>query len=136
EAAENESRRRSDMTVAFVYRPATFVGTQPVLEKPIVPRGASNADGGQLPCGLVGITNMAYPEYPVNSTAWGSVIVQVEIDASGRLMKSSILRAQEPFTRFALVALKKWTFRPAQCSGKAVQSRAAIAFIFQPLTSQ
>lgn len=125
-ALEDNKPQPSEMTVTFVYRPAVSKAA------PSRPFFASVLPGTENDAPApAGIMSVAYPEYPVNSVAWGSVIVQVSLDKSGAAKNANVLRAQAPFTTFALESLKKWSFRAARLHGKPTESNVAIAFIFQ-----
>jgi len=132
-ASAGNTPRPSEMTVAFVYRPADFGGRKPSPPKssgPVLPPRKADAQRGDgyVPAGII---TWAYPDYPVNSTAWGSVVIQVSLDKSGTIQKADVLRKQEPFTSFAVEALKRWSFQPATLHGKPADSQLAIAFVFQ-----
>lgn len=125
-AFEDGKARPSDITVAFVYRPSDYGGAKAVMPPfaPVLPR----LHDGQAPAGIMAV---AYPEYPVNSVAWGSVIIQATIDKTGAMKETKVLREQKPFTAFALAALKKWSFQPATLRGNPTASNVAIVFVFQ-----
>jgi outer membrane biosynthesis protein TonB len=127
-AIEDSEPQPSEMTVAFVYRPADSGGSKAVLPKPFAPVLPRMKNEAHIPAGIVSV---AYPEYPVNSVAWGSVIVQASLDKTGAMKKAEVLRGQEPFTAFALESLKKWSFQTAKLHDKPTQSNVAIAFVFE-----
>jgi TonB family protein len=83
----------------------------------------------------VGIVSVVYPDYPVNSVAWGSVLVQVTVNSEGKTESPQVLYGMAPFKELALDALKKWRFQAATFGGKAVPSQMPIAFIFQTPSS-
>lgn len=118
----------SEMTVVFVYRPGDYGGSKATLSKPFTAMQPQENSDGFSPAGILSVS---YPEYPVNSVAWGSVIVEANLDKSGLVKETETVRAQEPFTHSALEALKKWRFSPATRRGKPVDSSVAIAFVFQ-----
>jgi outer membrane biosynthesis protein TonB len=126
-AIESKEAQPSEITVVFVYRPANYGGAKAVLPSfaPVLPHLKNDA---QTP---VGIVSVAYPEYPVNSIAWGSVIVQANLDETGAMKKAEVLHGQEPFTAFSLESLKKWRFQPAMLRGRPTEANVAVAFIFQ-----
>jgi outer membrane biosynthesis protein TonB len=126
-AIEDNQARPSEITVVFAYRPADFGGAKAVPPpfNPVLPQLKNDT---QTP---VGIVSVAYPEYPVNSVAWGSVIVQVNVDKTGAMTNAEVLRGQEPFTAFSLESLKKWGFQPSMLRGKPIESNVAVAFVFQ-----
>jgi protein TonB len=83
----------------------------------------------------VGVLSFAYPEYPANSVAWGSVVVQLTVDSSGEVQDVDFLHGMKGFNRLVSDALKKWHFQPATFNGKPITSKTVIAFVFQPPTS-
>jgi hypothetical protein len=84
-ASKNQQPVPSRMTVSFVYRPPNYGNAAAVAPKAfarVVPpdQPESPEHGNYVP---VGIVSFAYPAYPVNSVAWGSVVVQLTVDDSG-----------------------------------------------------
>jgi TonB family protein len=80
----------------------------------------------------VGILSFAYPDYPINSVVWGSVLVQATVDSAGDVKDVKLLHAMANFNSFAQEALKKWRFRAGSLRGRPVTSKIVVAFIFQP----
>jgi TonB family protein len=119
--------------VAFVYRPAnypTFGAVPPKDFTPVIPPVPPDDDSGDyVP---VGILSFAYPDYPVNSVVWGSVLVQATVDSAGEVKDVKLLHGMANFDSFAQEALKKWRFRAGTVRGKPTTSKVVIAFIFQP----
>lgn len=131
--SEGGKPRASRLTVAFVYRPAnypTFGAVPPKDFAPVIP-GAQSDDGSEdyVP---VGVLSFAYPDYPVNSVAWGSVLLQATVDSAGDVKDVNVLHGMVNFNSFAHEALEKWRFRAGTLRGKPVTSKIVIAFIFQP----
>src|SRR5258706_4974374 len=84
-ASKNEEPAPSRMTVSFVYRPPNYgnaAAVAPTNFSAVLPPGQSDSSerSGYVP---VGILAFAYPAYPVNRLAWGSVVVQLTVDGSG-----------------------------------------------------
>lgn len=128
--SENGKPRPGRLTVTFVYRPSNYPGIRPLPPKDFVPVIPSDElDGGDFV--PVGILSFDYPDYPVNSVAWGSVVVQVIVDSSGEVRDTNLLHGMAGFNEFALDALKKWRFRAATLRGKPVTSKTVVAFVFQ-----
>ena len=124
--------RASRMTVAFVYRPGTLptFGAAPTEGfTPVIP--AAHADDAGKDYVPVGILAFAYPEYPVNSVASGSVVLQASVDGEGNVTNIDVLHGMANFNRFAQGALKNWRFQAASVSGKPAPSNIVVAFIFQ-----
>ena len=132
-AFEDRKPRASRLTVAFVYRPAnypTFGAVPPKDFTPVIP--SARSDDGSEDYAPVGILSFAYPDYPINSVVWGSVLLQATVDSSGDVKSVNVLHGMPNFNRFAQGALKNWRFRAATLHGKPVTSKIVIAFIFQP----
>jgi TonB family protein len=132
-ASEGGKPRASRLSVAFVYRPAnypTFGAVPPKDFTPVIPPAPPDDDSGDyVP---VGILSFAYPDYPVNSVVWGSVLVQATVDSAGEVKDVKLLHGMANFDSFAQEALKKWCFRAGTVRGKPTTSKVVIAFIFQP----
>ena len=111
------------MTVAVVYRPATVVAAPPSFEA-----AHPALESGYAPAG---IRIAAYPDYPWNVVASGTVVLQVSIDAAGRAGAIETIRGIVPLTAHATRAVKGWRFEPATWNGKPVASKVAIAFVFR-----
>jgi hypothetical protein len=122
----------SEMTVVFVYRPPYNGPAQampPKDFKPVLPEPrADSAEADYIPPGIVSV---AYPDYPVNSVAWGSVIIHVTVSPAGKAEATEVLRGMAPFTALAVNALGKWQFQAATLRSKPVPSKLAVAFVFQ-----
>jgi TonB family protein len=132
-ALAGRKARASRITVAFVYRPGnlpTFGAAPTEGFTPVIPSAHEDDSGrGNVP---VGIFAFAYPEYPVNSVASGSVVLQATIDVEGNVKNVDVLHGMANFNRFALAALKNWRFQAATVRGRSVTSNIIVAFIFQP----
>jgi hypothetical protein len=132
-ASEGTKPRASRLSVAFVYRPAnypTFGAVPPKDFMPVIP--SAQADDGSDDYVPLGISSFAYPDYPVDSVVWGSVLFQATVDGAGEVEDVKLLHGMANFNTFAQEALKKWRFRAGTLRGKPVTSKIVIVFIFQP----
>jgi TonB family protein len=68
--------------------------------------------------------------YPWQSLFGGEVVLDVLIDAKGRVTEVKLVRGQSPFLEKAFSTVRTWTFFPALADGHAVPSRIGIAFQF------
>ena len=121
------------MTVSFLYRPAdlSYAAAAPPKDfSPVLPphRPEFSKHSDFVPAGVL---SFAYPEYPVNSVMWGSVVVQLTVGESGDVKNVEFLHKMAGFDDLATAALKKWRFQPATLNGKSITSRTVIAFVFQ-----
>jgi TonB family protein len=133
-ASKESKATPSRMTVSFVYCPLNYGIGSPVPPKrfsPVVPPNQSEPSehSNYVP---VGVSSFAYPEYPVNSVASGSVVVQFTVNSSGHVEGVDFLHGMKTFNKFISGALEKWSFQPATFNGKPITSKTVVAFAFQP----
>jgi len=122
----------SAMTVAFVFRPPVLIWKPPVFA-PAIPNPGSSTNA-MTPAA---IDSVVYAEYPVDTVASGSVVVQISVDDMGKVQRVDAVRALPPFTQPALDAAKQWKFEPARYLGERVPSKVAVVFVFaQPATNE
>lgn len=128
-ASENGKATASRLTVAFLYPPTSYSGIRAVPPRDFVPVIAPDQPGSEFV--PIGVLSFDYSDYPVNSVAWGSVVLQVTVGSVGDVKDVSLLHAMAGFNDFALRALKRWRFRAATFQGKPVTSKTVVAFVFQ-----
>jgi hypothetical protein len=73
-----------------------------------------------------------YLSYPIKSVASGVVVVAVNLDSTGRIKKTDVLRDIPSLTAPLLLAIDKWTFKPAVLRGKAVNSTIVVNILYNP----
>jgi periplasmic protein TonB len=61
-----------------------------------------------------------YPTLALTERRTGLVILKVVIDADGHISNVNVLRGEEPFTKPAVAAVKKWRYEPARFNGKEI----------------
>lgn len=116
--------------VAFVFRPNVIMAAPPSFA-PVQQQEDTTpaANSGYVPPGIVSVT---YPAYPIDAASVGAVVVQVKVDADGKIEDVKAIRSFYPFTQFSLDAAKKWQFRAATLNGEPITSDIAIAFVYSP----
>jgi TonB family protein len=73
-----------------------------------------------------------YPPEFRDSGVVGGAILEIKVDAQGKLTSVRSLRASHPaFEKAATDAINRWQFAPAMKDGHAVESRTRIAFVFE-----
>ncbi len=72
-----------------------------------------------------------YPKEAKEKRIEGAVAMDVLIDASGKVRQVSVIEGPEIFRKNALEAMKKFLFRPAKVSGKAVAVRIRYSIKFK-----
>ncbi len=79
--------------------------------------------------------------YPPQALFGGEVVLDVGVDASGKLSDLTVVSGQSPFLGPVLDAVRTWSFEPARVNGTPSEGRLSIVFQFPqsyvpPLTSQ
>jgi TonB family protein len=74
----------------------------------------------------------AIPEAPPATVGGGEVLLEVEVDTSGRAAQIRVLRDTVPFGDLLKGAVAGWSFSPAEAEGRPVASRALVAGLFRP----
>jgi TonB family protein len=116
----------STVLVANIVRPPTL--NAPTLGQP--PQDvAAAADDTPFPL------NIIPPPFPPRARDDGSVLVEVMIDARGRVSEARVLQSSPAFDEVALTTARGWSFRPARVRGESVAVYAYLVFAFrQPVT--
>ena len=129
-ASVEGTQQASLVRVAFVFRPHVIMAAPPRFA-PVQQQEdtTSTAKSGYVPPGIVSV---AYPAYPIDAASIGAVVVQVKVDANGKIEDVKAIRPFYPFTKGSLDAVKKWQFRAATFNGEPITSNIAIAFVYLP----
>jgi Gram-negative bacterial TonB protein C-terminal len=120
----------STMRVVVAFRPRSYFAADPSFTPVDSPGDPNRVDQGYVPPGIVSV---AYPQYPINAAAPGTVVIQVTVGKSSAINHLKVVRDLPPFTQFALSGANKWRFQAATLDGKPVASNLAVAFVFAPL---
>src|SRR5207248_10671900 len=115
--------------VAFLQPPTIYIGIRAVPPKDFVPVIPSDQPGSEFV--PVGILSFDYSDYPVNSVAWGSVVLQVTVGSVGDVKEVSVLHPMSGFNDFTLHALKRCRFRAAAFLGKPVTAKTVVTYVWQ-----
>jgi TonB family protein len=105
-------------TAVFMYRAETDLPNSPHrFEVPVNDFGDN--PGAPMP------TNLVVPEYPIDSVAEGTVVLQLTIDSNGRTANAQVVTDVFSLTEAAMDAVSQWKFCPAEKVG----ARVAVAVI-------
>ncbi|WOS42633.1 energy transducer TonB [Xanthomonas rydalmerensis] len=117
----------------------------PTTAAPVPAAGADAAAGsngaavalapGDRPVPLEGQTPPPrYPPAALRRGDAGTVVVRVDVDASGAPAGVALLRrsGSRDLDRAAMETVRRWKFRPAQQNGRAVPASIEIPFDFKP----
>jgi TonB family protein len=72
------------------------------------------------------------PQPPVNAIGWVEAVIDVEVDASGAIVKTTGLRATPGGLDFVLPSLRNWKFQPANDGKSSVPSHVLVAALMRP----
>lgn len=120
---------RSRTAVAVTFNPAAIPATNVPLP-PLSPKAHLHPDALQPQ--PVDVVAAAFPQYPVNSIASGTVVLRVNVDEMGKVEKTVVVRRIPSLTSPAIRALREWKFKPAEFDGKPLPSCIALAFVLRP----
>ena len=124
-AALPADRKDWPVLVAALFRPTTF---------PDAPMAEATDDARpstQVPFP----TATPVPPYPADALGDGQVVLELSVDAQGRVGSVRIVTGTSPFAETAATTARQWAFRPARSRSGPTPSVAYIAFAFrQPVT--
>jgi TonB family protein len=114
------------------------IAWQTVSAAPVLAQSAPQSERGSSP--PVPLSLVSTP-YPPQALFGGEVVLDVGVDASGKLSDLTVVSGQSPFLGPVLDAVRTWTFEPARVNGMPSEGRLSIVFQFPqsyvpPLTSQ
>jgi TonB family protein len=99
----------------------------------IEPEVGEREEGGEVlePAVLLSKVSPVYPESARSEGIQGSVILEVAIDASGRVTEVAVVRGL-PYglSESAVEAVKHWHYRPARGPGGPVPSRKMVRILY------
>ncbi len=77
------------------------------------------------------ISSASYANYPANSVAQGTVVLDVTVGVAGQPKQFRVVYGVAPLTQTAINAVKTWGFNAATIKGQPVSAHIIIAFVFQ-----
>jgi outer membrane biosynthesis protein TonB len=86
----------------------------------------------QAPFKPAEVTSARDIPYPIQSIADGVVILDIYIDGTGAIARSTVLRDIPSLTSPAISSIQSWKFSPASRRGKPEQSVIRVAVVFRP----
>jgi hypothetical protein len=75
-------------------------------------------------------------EYPPNSIAFGTIVLRVEVSATGEVTAVHPVREIASLTDSARTAVESWKFSPAKLGGKPVVAETTVAVTFNPAVNK
>jgi TonB family protein len=111
--------------------PAPVTDGVPAERPPAPPVPREPAEGTVEPAVLVSKVDPTYPEMAIRAQIEGSVVLDVGIDETGRVIDVQVTRGL-PFglSDAAAQAVRQWTYRPARGPGGPIPSRKSVRILF------
>jgi len=78
------------------------------------------------------VASAPLPLLPPNVVGWTEALLDVEISASGAVVRATPLRASPSFADHVAASVAGWRFSPAMDGDRPVESRALVAAVFRP----
>lgn len=128
----------SGVTLAAVcaHAPAAFAEPASSTRQSAAPNESSSAAPAKLPGMPAAIEPpiaLATPiEYPADQSASATVVLELEVDASGKVTHARAVSGKPPFSDLAVAAAQDWLFTPARRAGLPVVSRFLFNVHFEP----
>ena len=100
-------------------------GQQPQAQQPLV----AGSEGVPVPKRI----KMVRPEYPAEAQARGLrgiVILDLTIDADGRVAAVDVIRSIPGLDEAAIAAVRKWEYEPVKVGGRAVSVKLTVPITF------
>ena len=72
----------------------------------------------------------AYPELALRTRASGSVVLELQIDEQGKVIKATAVGGPDIFYNAAVAAAMKWRYRPASIGGVNMRSVGKVTMDF------
>lgn len=79
---------------------------------------------------LISQTSPVYPELAVRTRVSGSVVLDLQIDAEGKVVKATPVSGPIMLRDAAVKAALKWRYKPASLGGSNVPSNARVTMVF------
>jgi protein TonB len=95
---------------------------------PLVP--ASSNARRMIPSTPISQASPSYPELAMRTGASGSVVLDLDIDAQGKVVKATPVSGPSIFFGAAVSAALKWRYKPASIGGTNVASRSRVTMVF------
>ncbi len=101
---------------------------QPQAAPPAPTQDQNSARKPYRPAGAISASDV---QFPLQTTAEGTVIFSVSLGAAGEIGKISVVQDLPPFTAVAEQSLRSWKFAPASQNGSPEESEMLVAFVFR-----
>lgn len=110
-------------------RPAPQVTVDTAPASKLEPAGPKVSGRPTSPV-LISQTSPVYPVLAVKTKTSGTVVLDLQISAEGRVIKATPVSGPIVLRDSAVAAAMKWRYRPASINGSSVASQARVSMVF------
>ena len=83
-----------------------------------------------MPAVAISQVSPKYPEFALRTRTSASVVLELDIDKQGKVVKATPVSGPEMFHKEAINAAMQWRYRPASVGGTNVSSQVKVTFNF------
>ncbi len=123
DVAEQEKRPAPPAPVATPGIENSAPVSQPPAQAPVVSRTL-------IPAVAISQVSPAYPEAAIRSRISAAVVIDLQIDAQGKVVKATPVSGPVIFHNAAITAVMKWRYKPASIGGNNVASQSKVTLNF------
>ena len=123
DVAEQEKRPAPPAPVAAPSIENSAPVSQPPAQAPVVSRTL-------IPAVAISQVSPAYPEAAIRSRISAAVVLDLQIDAQGKVVKATPVSGPVIFHTAAITAVMKWRYKPASIGGNNVASQSKVTLNF------
>ncbi len=110
--------------------PAAAVVNEPPSPAPAPAPAAPVVSGGLTQSIPISQASPVYPELALRTRASGQVVLELQIDSQGRVVKATAVSGPAIFYNAAIAAALKWRYKPASINGVNVASQSRVTMTF------
>jgi len=110
--------------------PAVFAGTGNLTPTSQSRTPAPGEGRNPVPSVLISQISPVYPELAIRSRTSGSVVLELQIDKEGKVVKAAPISGPSVFYSEAVKAAMQYRYRPATLDGTNVPSKSRVTMVF------
>ncbi len=121
--------------------------SKPVPQSPVIIAGALNTSPAPqppaptpvpapvvarnlVPAIVISQVSPKYPDIAMRTRSSGTVVLQLDVDKQGKVVKATPISGSEVFYGEAIKAAMQWRYRPASINGNDISSQVKVTFNF------
>lgn len=124
----NQKPCAANFPVEIVFDPGNLLSRSIPLQPPVAldqPREPVQFAPAQ-------VLTARYAAYPAHNNEYGTVVLDVTVNKSGRARSVSVVRSHFPsLTKPTVSAVRRWRFKPGTLDGTPISSKIVVVFVFR-----